>query len=39
MWYFVWIFGVGLVCIFVIFNVMWFEFWENDVVVDDIVDC
>lgn len=29
MWYFSWIFGIGVVLLFGIVNVMWFEVWQK----------
>jgi cyd operon protein YbgT len=29
MWYFSWILGVGLACVFAILNAMWFEMKED----------
>ncbi|WP_320196152.1 cytochrome bd-I oxidase subunit CydX [Agrobacterium rosae] len=29
MWYFSWILGVGLACVFAILNAMWFEMRED----------
>jgi cytochrome bd-I ubiquinol oxidase subunit X len=30
MWYFSWVLGLGLACVFAILNAMWFEVNEDD---------
>jgi len=30
MWYFSWVLGLGLACVFAILNAMWFELKEDD---------
>ncbi len=35
MWYFSWVLGLGLACVFAILNAMWLELYESDQERDD----